>query len=64
MLVRLSFFTLVFLVIFNQTFWLFKPPSKKNSEINDISFESPKIELLESEIKKGCSIIKGVAKPI
>jgi hypothetical protein len=34
-------------------FWPFLPPFKKNSETNDISFPSPDIELLESEIKLG-----------
>ena len=41
MLVRLSFSTLVFWAILTTL----------NSETNDISFESPNIELLESEIK-------------
>ena len=27
--------------------WPFRPPSKKQNDTNDISFESPNIELLE-----------------
>ena len=38
---------------FSQTFWLFQPPSKQNSETNDTCLESPNIELLETEIKLG-----------
>ena len=38
---------------FSQTFWLFSPPSKKNSETNDTSLESPNKELLETEMKLG-----------
>ena len=39
--------------IFSQTFWLFYPPSKQNSETNDTSLESPNIELIETEIELG-----------
>jgi hypothetical protein len=46
--------------IFSQTFWLFQPPSKYNSETNDTSLESPYIELFETEIKLGmAAFIKG-----
>ena len=64
MLVRLSFSTSVFLVIFSQTFWLFQPSSKRNSETNDISFESPNIELPESEIKVDVASSRGLPCPL
>ena len=64
MLVRLYFSTLVFLVIISQIYLLFHPPSKRNSETNDISFESPNIELPESEIKLGVASSRGLPHPL
>ena len=50
--------------ILSQTFWLFWPPSRENPETNDISFESPNIQLLESEIKLGVASSWWLPRPL
>ena len=50
--------------VFSQMFWLFWPPFKRNSETNDISFERPDIQLLESEMKLGVASSWGLPCPL